>query len=68
MVSETKTIVPEVARNFEVLILVLVEDGLRVGIEAILEDRVFYVLILVLVEDGLREHQHLKNKDYGKQS
>ena len=37
-----------------VLILVLVEDGLRVMTTYNNKGNLFYVLILVLVEDGLR--------------
>ena len=40
-----------------VLILVLVEDGLRVRVKYSDEYEHYYVLILVLVEDGLRAWQ-----------
>ena len=55
MVSENKRRWLIVVICAAVLILVLVEDGLRVDYEKSIPTFKAYVLILVLVEDGLRE-------------
>ena len=53
MVSEYENLGANASTSFYVLILVLVEDGLRDEVSC-LKDEFFSVLILVLVEDGLR--------------
>ena len=49
-------------RLFLVLILVVVEDGLRDLLSEI--EKLNFVLILVVVEDGLRAKSRLHHKDY----
>ena len=55
MVSERKTYVEKFSSEDGVLILVVVEDGLR-GQQVFLKEKII-VLILVVVEDGLREQK-----------
>ena len=60
MVSERKANEEYTSLAWRVLILVLVEDGLRVKKVKSIEVRYSEVLILVLVEDGLRGSSRVK--------
>ena len=63
MVCETFTMIMMTISTVLVLILVLMEDGLRAMKQIVVKDIKLSVLILVLMEDGLRELWNLELVD-----